>query len=480
MSTAGLRPIPGDGVLSRHGELVVLCSAAEDRAELVDAVLAAHEQVAHAGGDGMALADRLEAVLADAAGDLGAVAFGPAGDSLAVAVFGHAWADVTTVHGEQRLALRQSHNGVRSVLPGTLLSVRAGLGDIDVSTEPQRWGSLEHGSVHAGGLLYVAVEAPEPAAAQPPAVDSSGSSTVEFPVLASLPSVPAEPAAAADSADNVAAARHAAAPDAGTTEDVAAAPSSQSTDAERAAEPITAEPTADVAAADVAAPPEMPVVAPPEAAVDRSQSFSSVVLVAAAGAVTGAGAAPEAPERVPLPIATPPRPVAPEVAPAPHPVDDGRVRVMGVYCKNGHFDDPSARYCAICGISMAQQTLLPRLGPRPPLGVLVLDEGSIFSLDTDYVIGRAPLRDRDVEAGTARPLRIEDANGVLSRIHARIRLDGWQVQVVDLGSANGTGVWAPGDTAWRRIPPQTPIAIPPGTQVGFGRRQLRYESHRNT
>jgi len=251
MSTAGLRPIPGDGVLSRHGELVVLCSAAEDRAQLVDAVLAAHEQVAHAGGDGMALADRLEAVLADAAGDLGAVAFGPAGDSLAVAVFGHAWADVTTVHGEQRLALRQSHNGVRSVLPGTLLSVRAGLGDIDVSTEPQRWGSLEHGSVHAGGLLYVAVEAPEPAAAQPPAVDSSGSSTVEFPALASLPSVPAEPAAAADSADNVAAARHAAAPDAGTTEDVAAAPSSQSTDAELAAEPITAEPTADVAAARV-------------------------------------------------------------------------------------------------------------------------------------------------------------------------------------------------------------------------------------
>jgi hypothetical protein len=218
----------------------------------------------------------------------------------------------------------------------------------------------------------------------------------------------------------------------------------------------------------------MPVVAPPEPEIDRSQPFSSVVLVAVAGA------APHALDRAPLPLAGPARPAAPEVAPAPHPVDDGRAQVTGVYCKNGHFDDPAARYCAICGISMAQQTLSPRLGPRPPLGVLVLDEGSIFSLDTDYVIGRSPMREPDVAAGTARSLRIEDPNGVLSRAHARIRLDGWRVQVVDLGSANGTRVWGPSDTAWQPIPPQTPVTITPGTQVGFGRRQLRYESHRNT
>jgi len=446
VSTASLRPVPGAGVLSRHGALVVLCAATEDRAELVDALLGAHEQVAHAGGDGTALADRIEAVLGDAAGDLGVVAFGPAGGSLAVAVFGHAWADVTTEHGEQRLALRQSHSGVRSVLPGTLLSVRAGLGAVDVSTEPQRWGNLEHGSVHAAGLLYQTPQAPEPAVEQAAAPE---------PPTTALRLSGAQPG--------------------GATEELQALiPASQSA-VQAATGPMPPEPTTEPAAdTGGAAPPDMPVVAPPEADVDRSQPFSSVVLVAAAGAVL------PAPQLAPLPIATPPRPVAPEVAPAPHPVDEGLVRVTGVYCKNGHFDDPSARYCAICGISMAQQTLLPRLGPRPPLGVLVLDEGSIFSLDTDYVIGRSPLREPDVAAGHARALRIEDADGVLSRIHARIRLDGWQVQVVDLGSANGTRVWEPHDTAWRRIPPQTPTSIRPGTQVGFGRRQLRYESHRNT
>ena len=79
MSTAKLRPVAGDGVLTRHGALVVLCAAGADSPDLVEAVLVAHEEVAHSGGDGNALADRLEAVLGDAAGDLGVVAFGPAG-----------------------------------------------------------------------------------------------------------------------------------------------------------------------------------------------------------------------------------------------------------------------------------------------------------------------------------------------------------------------------------------------------------------
>src|SRR5262249_31922247 len=45
--------------------------------------------------------------------------------------------------------------------------------------------------------------------------------------------------------------------------------------------------------------------------------------------------------------------------------------IRGVYCKNGHFDDPEARFCAVCGISMNQKTLVPQSGLRPPLGLLV-------------------------------------------------------------------------------------------------------------
>jgi hypothetical protein len=231
---------------------------------------------------------------------------------------------------------------------------------------------------------------------------------------------------------------------------------------------IMASPEAPAEQALLAKPAAEP--APP---VDRNQPFQAVNLLAPAPDVQ-----PE--QRDPLPVAAPLPPAAPDVAPATHEMADDSVQVLGVYCKNGHFDDPAARYCAICGISMAQQTLIPRLGPRPPLGVLVLDDGSIFSLDRDYVIGRDPQRDPDVQNGSARPLRVDDPYGQLSRVHLRIHLEGWQVEVVDLGSANGTGVWRPGDAQWTRVPPNTRIPIRPGTQVGFGRNQLRFESHTNT
>ena len=68
----------------------------------------------------------------------------------------------------------------------------------------------------------------------------------------------------------------------------------------------------------------------------------------------------------------------------------------------------------------------------------------------------------------------------VSRNHALIWREAGSAWIDDLGSANGTGVWRPGDTQWTRVPPQTRIPIRPGTQVGFGRNQLRFESHTNT
>lgn len=460
-ASPGLHPVTGDGVVSRQGELILLCSA-DDRTNsaVVDELLTAHAEVAQSGGDASALADRVSDVL-QAVGGASVVVFGPAGRSVIIAVFGHAWADVTTNYGEQRLALRESSAGVRSVLPGTLLAIRAGIGDVNTEEMPQRWGNLESGTVHGRGLLFVAgagqvglaagaaEEPDEPRTAQLPAVQ----------VTKAFPAPTPSPRSASLLAVDL--------PPSGTQAEAAVPELEQ---------PAAAEQPTAAGQITLASPPEMPVVEPAAPSIDRGQPFSSVMLVPGAG-----DAAPQAEERAPLPIAAaPPKQVPPEVAPAPHPAAEQGVQVLGVYCKNGHFDDPSARYCAICGISMAQLTLIPRPGPRPPLGVLVLDDGSIFSIDTDYVIGRDPFRDQRVTDGAARPMRVDDPKGLISRAHAQIRLDGWQVQVVDLGSANGTGIWAPGESAWRPIPRLTPVTIRPGTQVGFGQRQLRYESHRNT
>jgi len=156
---------------------------------------------------------------------------------------------------------------------------------------------------------------------------------------------------------------------------------------------------------------------------------------------------------------------------------DGPI-VSGVYCKNGHFDDPQARYCAICGISMNQLTLVPQPGQRPPLGMLVLDDGAVFQLDRDYVIGRDPALDASVAVGKARPLRATDDAGTVSRTHARIQLDGWLVLVTDLGSTNGTRIRLPGQAADQALTPRVPAALVPGSLIDLGGRQVRYESHR--
>ena len=152
------------------------------------------------------------------------------------------------------------------------------------------------------------------------------------------------------------------------------------------------------------------------------------------------------------------------------------VLVDGVFCSRNHFNDPNVQYCRQCGISMVQITRKSRKGQRPPLGVLLLDDGTGFTLDRDYVVGREPVLDGDVAAGRARPLRITDPDGTVSRLHLRISLVGWQVEVRDLGSANGSVLYFP--TGEQRLSPYDSAVIQPGARIGIGHRSLQYLSYR--
>lgn len=151
--------------------------------------------------------------------------------------------------------------------------------------------------------------------------------------------------------------------------------------------------------------------------------------------------------------------------------------VDGVLCARNHFNDPNVQYCRQCGIAMVQQTQRIQKGPRPPLGVLLLDDGTGFTLDKDYVVGREPVLDGDVAAGRARPLRIPDPGGTVSRLHLRISLIGWQVEVRDLNSSNGSVLQLPNGADQRLLPGDSMI-IAPGTKIVIGHRNLQYQSYR--
>jgi len=173
-------------------------------------------------------------------------------------------------------------------------------------------------------------------------------------------------------------------------------------------------------------------------------------------------------EREPLPVAGA-TPAAPEGAEGP--------LVQGVLCSRDHFNDPNSLYCATCGISMVHQTHNLVDGPRPALGVMVVDDGSSFVLDADYVVGRDPDQAAEVAAGDARSIVLPDVKKAISRVHARIRLDGWSVTVADAGSANGTFMAQSGDQSWTRVG-DAPVPINPGTTVRVGHRTMLFDSHR--
>ncbi|PRY42081.1 FHA domain-containing protein [Geodermatophilus tzadiensis] len=183
-------------------------------------------------------------------------------------------------------------------------------------------------------------------------------------------------------------------------------------------------------------------------------------------------AAPPEPRREPLPM---PGAEPAASAPAGEPEDE-RPQVKGIRCKNGHLNDPRAGFCALCGIRTTQQTAVLVEGPRPPLGLLVFDDGATVSLDTDYLVGREPETDERVASGQLRPLLVVDPTGGVSRHHAEIRLEGWDVLLVDTGSANGTLVAPRGAPGWSSLVPDQPIRLTPGTAVRMGGRQFAFES----
>ncbi|MGY1709275.1 FHA domain-containing protein [Geodermatophilus sp. SYSU D00758] len=208
-----------------------------------------------------------------------------------------------------------------------------------------------------------------------------------------------------------------------------------------------------------------------------------------------APAVPEPPVELPPParavsLLAPPPPEEAEAPRAPLPVvsgeqppaalardpDDGRPRVKGFLCSRGHLNDPRVQFCALCGVRMAQQTGVLTDGVRPPLGLLVFDDGATVSLDADYLLGREPETDERVRAGAFRPLLVVDPTGGVSRHHAEIRLEGWDVVLVDTGSANGTLVAARGAPAWSSLVPGQPVQLTPGMAVRMGSRSFAFES----
>lgn len=470
-----VRPLPGEGVVAHLNGLLLVCAIGQPVEELLGAL---HETAA-AGGDGRALARRVAHVLARAmdgqiTGEPVACAVaGPVDAGVAVLVSGDASAVVSGgPDGDVHLAGREALTWMDRLVAGPVANIELRLPGAGPAVP---YGRLDGGVVTGAGLACDYTQAgerafpplpvpqyrpqqvrpappapPEPIAAQDPVVPSPVT-----PGPVPPPPPPAPPGPSAPSLPPLSAPSHA---------EPAPVPNQHSGTGPHSG-PVfgsASEPAPPSASGQVSGPVSVPVPGPVPGPAD---------------APPGEDAQPES-----LPPDVPAAEEEPgEVTRLDTPPDsDGLHMVYGVDCRNDHFNDPRAPYCAVCGVSIDQRAVVPYKGPRPQLGVLLLDDGVALTLDGDYVLGRDPERAAEVQSGEARPVRVTSPDGSVSRRHLRVALNNWDVNLIDLGSVNGTQIQPPGDPNFYDIPPSEPVPILPGTTVRVGvSRTMRYEARRS-
>jgi hypothetical protein len=151
----------------------------------------------------------------------------------------------------------------------------------------------------------------------------------------------------------------------------------------------------------------------------------------------------------------------------------GVPQVLGILCPMGHGNPPASLDCRRCGASLPDVD--PVLIPRPSLGRLCVSDGSQVELDRSVLIGRQPTASRFSADELPHLLRVGGQQQDISRTHAEVRVEDWNVLVVDL-SSNGTWLVRPGVDP-QRLHRDEPVLVLPGSVLDLGDGiTIRYET----
>jgi hypothetical protein len=482
---AACTPTGGAGLVARVGSVVLVAAPAGDDAL---APILDHAQIVAAnGGSGRQLVRGFALQLSMMNDDPPAfVAAAPIDRGLAVFAVGEGTADVDG----QEISGRDSLAWVEKVVPWPIGKVSLYVGGAPVAGSGLL--DLRDGVIAAGGCI-LAAEAAAPvahgaAARAPGAVAAAGQAELEPQDMGhqrrlseprfAEPAAPLErPTPEVAAASAVPAAPAAPAP-----------PAAPAVPAPPAAPAVPAPPAAPAPPAPPAAP-APPAPAPAPAATDEEADDTGPIAIARPPVARRPDFSPEpAAEDEFESILVGPGDFGADSVPTPLPVVEraGRSKittdsspvVKGVFCKNGHFNDPRMLFCAVCGINMVQQTPVLVDGARPPLGVLVLDDGAVFQLDADYLLGREPDVDERVLRRGWRAIPLADSQQAISRVHARIELRQWDVVLVDDNSTNGTFYADPKTAKWIPVPRGGEQVLQPGWRIRVGHRTLAFNTHR--
>ncbi|GAA1486523.1 FHA domain-containing protein [Brachybacterium fresconis] len=180
-----------------------------------------------------------------------------------------------------------------------------------------------------------------------------------------------------------------------------------------------------------------------------------------------------------------PHPVAPSGPPA-RPVDDGArggpaapgassasgadqptagtVTLSGLVCPSGHANSPERSTCRACGGPLHGT---PRTVARPPLGAIELSTGDRFVLDRSAIVGRRPRASRVSVHDVPQLITVPSPQQDISRSHLELRLEGWHVVALDLGTTNGTTLYREGADPLR-LRPREGVVLHEGDVLDLG------------
>jgi len=145
---------------------------------------------------------------------------------------------------------------------------------------------------------------------------------------------------------------------------------------------------------------------------------------------------------------------APQSAPAEAPANGPRV--LARTCPRGHANPPTRTHCMSCEEAISGDAASV---PRPALGRLRLPSGETVILDRNVILGRQPSVSRVSGGDMPHLVQVDSPKRDISRSHAEIRLEGWNVVLCDLNSSNGTVLLREGQSPRRLGQSETALVL---------------------
>jgi hypothetical protein len=153
-----------------------------------------------------------------------------------------------------------------------------------------------------------------------------------------------------------------------------------------------------------------------------------------------------------------------------------RPYVEGVRCEQGHFNHPRTSNCLRCGrpLPAGSQQIS---GPRPSIGALLADDGSIWALTAGCLIGAAPASANDTQSGAMQAIAMRaGANHTMAPVQAEVQIIRWSAFLVDRGAEGGTWWQGPAAPGWSQLSRNEQRELAAGSHLSCGGRVLTYLS----